>query len=61
MRDSRLVTIVADDECWNAVIYGSLGGVKSFVRLDLPGECIRVNTAVHEEPSLVPFGWHDGL
>lgn len=60
-RGDGLVALVADDECWNAVIHGSLAGVKPFVRLDLPGECIRVNTAVHEEPRLLPFRRHNGL
>lgn len=61
MRDSRLVALVADDECGNAVIQGSLAGVESFVRLDLPGECVWMNAAVHQEPRLLPLGRHNGL
>ena len=60
MRVLRLEALVADNDRWNGVVHGPVGG-HVFVRLDLPGEGKRMDSTIHGEPSLVPFLRYDGV
>ena len=56
----RLEALVADNDRWNGVIHGLVGG-HIFTRLDLPGKSGRMDSTIHGEPSLVPFLRYDGV
>ena len=59
--NSRLITLVADDECRNGVILQTIASLKAVARLDLPGECIGMNASVHKEPDIAPLGRNNRL
>src|SRR2546423_13859339 len=60
MRILRLEALVADNNGWNGVVQGPVGG-HVLVRLDLPGEGVWVDSTLHGEPSLVPFLRYNGM
>ena len=58
----RLVSLVANDEDWNAVVLCGPGGVRLVLfRVNFPRESIRMDEAVHEESGAFPLGRDDGV
>lgn len=61
MMGSLLITLIADDKRGNDIILEIIASLLAVAGVDLPGECIGMNTAVHKEPEIVPVGRIDCL
>jgi len=57
----RLIALVADDDYWNGVITEIIIDLQLAVWQDFPSKSIGMNTAVHEEPLVVPVTFIERL